>query len=608
MAELLTESLVLTQEQRAVVDAGLDERLLVLAGAGTGKTETLVARIRRLVADEELAPGRELLVLSFSRAAVGEMRRRIGLGVGRSRRVRPITFDSFATRLLASLPPDTTPAGWRERSYDGRIAAATDALATEAGRDALTEYRHVFVDEIQDLVDVRAGLVLALLEIIPRFTLLGDPAQAIYDHNIRGNAQKISSDAFLAAVRSQHPDLQTLVLSENQRTSFEALDDAGHLLRRPNPDLDRVTDDLNEIRRELEPLGAFDDLPLALNGTLRRSAVLCRTNVDAFRVSQMFFEAGLPHRLQGEATDTVLPAWLARLFAGVERTAWSRSRLDALVEERLGEADPDPETVWRLLSNSVSEDHAVDLDRLRRRISLRMVDDELVAPSPADIVVSTVHRAKGLEFDLVFTHVRPDMGKSDSERLEELRVVYVAFSRARDEIWVFPDPPSELWWRDPAAENRRVRSPWGQKWRTTGLEVAADDLASARPFGAGVVDADPTAVQTHLARQLASGDPIELALHHVRENEDPIPFYTAIHKGEAVAETTEAFGLLLGRRFRDSSPGRWPIRLTGLYCQGLETVAGNRDEGEAAGLGRTGFWLRPRVLGLAGLEWGAEDG
>ena len=606
MAELLTEPFVLTQEQRVVVDAGLDERLLVLAGAGTGKTEALVARIRRLVADEELAPGRELLVLSFSRAAVGEMRRRIGLGIGRSRRVRPITFDSFATRLLSSLPPDSTPIGWRERSYDGRIAAATDALATEAGRAAVAEYRHVFVDEIQDLVDVRAGLVLALIEVVPRFTLLGDPAQAIYDHNIRGNAQKLSSDAFLATVRSRHPDLQTLVLSENQRTSFEALDDAGHLLRRPDPDLDRVTDDLNEIRRELEPLGEFEDLPSALHRTLRRSAVLCRTNVDAFRVSQMFFETGVPHRLQGEATDAVLPAWLAQLFAGVERTTWSRSRLDALVAERLGDAEPDAETVWRLLSNSVANDDAVDLDRLRRRISLRMVDDELVAPPPADIVVSTVHRAKGLEFDLVLTHVRPDRGKSESERLEELRVVYVAFSRARDEIWVFPDPPSELWWRDPAIGHRRVRSPWRQKWRTTGLEIAADDLASARPFGAGVVDADPAAVQTHLARQLTSGDPIELTLHHVRENDEPIPFYTATHKGEAVAETTDAFGLLLAQRLRSSNPGRWPIRLTGLYCHGLETVAGDRDEGEAAGLGRAGFWLRPRVLGLADIVWDEE--
>jgi superfamily I DNA/RNA helicase len=607
MGELLTEPVVLTQEQRVVVDAGLDSRLLVLAGAGTGKTETLVARIRRLVADEELAPGRELLVLSFSRAAVGELRRRIGLGAGRSRRVRPITFDSFATRFLSSLPPDTTPVGWRDRGYDGRIAAATAALSTPAARDALAEYRHVFVDEIQDLVDVRAALVLALLELVPGFTLLGDPAQAIYDHQVKVDSQKLSSDAFLAAVREQYPALQTFVLSENHRTSFEELDDAGHRLRRPEPDLDRVADELDEIRRGLEPLAAFEDLSAALHGTRRPSAVLCRTNVDALRVSQMFFGTGLPHRLQGEATDTVLPAWLARLFAEVERTKWSRTRLEALAAERLVEADPDPETIWRLLSNTVADDDAVDLDRLRRRISLRMADDELVAPRSADIVVSTVHRAKGLEFDLVFTHVKPATSIDDPNRLEELRVVYVAFSRARDEIWIFPDPPREPWKRDPVSEQRWVRSAWGQRWRTTALEITADDLASARPFGAGVVGADASAVQAHLVLHLDLGDPVELELHHVREADEPIPFYVALHKGKTVAETTEAFGLLLARRLGRSNTNRWPIRLVGLRCHGLETVAGDRDEGEAAGLGRAGLWLRPRVLGLADLVWEGDD-
>lgn len=600
MASILTEPVTLTQEQRDVVDAGLDSRLLVLAGAGTGKTETLVARIRRLVTDEEVSPGRELLVLSFSRAAVGELRRRIGLGADRSRRVQPITFDSFATRLLSSLPPDATPVGWRERGYDGRIAAAIDVLATPAGREALAEYRHVFVDEIQDLVDVRAQLVLAVLGAIPRFTLLGDPAQAIYDHRVQRDRQGMSSDAFLASVRQAHPDLWRLPLSGNQRTSFEELDAVGDRLRLIDPHLDVVTTQLEEIRRELEPLATFEDLAAALRGTRRRAAVLCRTNVDALRVSRMFFGVGLPHRLQGEATDMVLPPWIGRLFAGVERTTWSRTRLEALAAERLGEGDPDPETIWRLLSNSVADGDTVDLDRLRRRISFRMVDDELVAPPRADVVVSTVHRAKGLEFDLVFTHVKPPISVDDPNRLEELRVVYVAFSRARDEIWTFPDPPREPWKRDPTLEHRWVRSAWGQQWRTTALELAANDLSFARPFGGGVVAADPGVVQTRLGL-LPSGDPIELRLHHVTEAEQPIPFYVAIHDGMGIAETTEAFGLLLAKRLR--TPNNWPTALTGLYSQGAETVAGTAAEGEAAGLGTSGLWLRPRLTGLADLLW-----
>ena len=88
----------LTIDQQAIVDAPVDARLLVLAGAGTGKTQVLVERIRRLVDSDDIAPGRELLVLSFSRSVVRELKERIGVAGGRSRLVRPITFDSFATR------------------------------------------------------------------------------------------------------------------------------------------------------------------------------------------------------------------------------------------------------------------------------------------------------------------------------------------------------------------------------------------------------------------------------------------------------------------------------------------------------------------------------
>ena len=99
----LLVSTELSPAQRTIVEAPADQRLLVLAAAGTGKTHVLVERIRRLVTEGDLAPGRELLVLSFTRSAVGELRRRIGSAGGRATLVRPITFDSFATAVLASL-------------------------------------------------------------------------------------------------------------------------------------------------------------------------------------------------------------------------------------------------------------------------------------------------------------------------------------------------------------------------------------------------------------------------------------------------------------------------------------------------------------------------
>jgi len=50
--------------------------LLVIAGAGTGKTKTLVHRVARLIADG-VDPSR-ILLMTFTRRAAGEMLRRVG--------------------------------------------------------------------------------------------------------------------------------------------------------------------------------------------------------------------------------------------------------------------------------------------------------------------------------------------------------------------------------------------------------------------------------------------------------------------------------------------------------------------------------------------------
>ncbi|WP_299033498.1 UvrD-helicase domain-containing protein [uncultured Pseudokineococcus sp.] len=64
-----------TPEQRAVVEAGL-EPLLVVAGAGSGKTETMAARVVQLVVSGQVAPDR-VLGLTFTRKAAGELAERV---------------------------------------------------------------------------------------------------------------------------------------------------------------------------------------------------------------------------------------------------------------------------------------------------------------------------------------------------------------------------------------------------------------------------------------------------------------------------------------------------------------------------------------------------
>jgi DNA helicase-2/ATP-dependent DNA helicase PcrA len=64
-----------TAEQRAVIESGL-EPALVVAGAGSGKTETMAQRVLWLLANRLVDPG-EILGLTFTRKAAGELRERI---------------------------------------------------------------------------------------------------------------------------------------------------------------------------------------------------------------------------------------------------------------------------------------------------------------------------------------------------------------------------------------------------------------------------------------------------------------------------------------------------------------------------------------------------
>jgi len=73
--------------------------VLVIAGAGSGKTRTLVYRVARLV--ETGVPPEQILLLTFTRKAAHEMLRRAALKIGsRCERVKGGTFHSVANMLL----------------------------------------------------------------------------------------------------------------------------------------------------------------------------------------------------------------------------------------------------------------------------------------------------------------------------------------------------------------------------------------------------------------------------------------------------------------------------------------------------------------------------
>lgn len=518
----------LDSDQAEVVAAAPEVRRVVLAPPGSGKTQVVAARVDTLHRTHDVSTVDEVLVLSFSRAAVTALRARLGVGTtGPMPTIR--TIDSLASMLLDEAGSEE----WQDLDHDGRIERARAVL--RAGKsDLVSVLRHVIVDEMQDLVGERAGFVLDLLRSMPRhagFTVLGDPRQALYDFQL-SEVGDLKAESFLRALRDlgEGSVLEKRLRHQYRARSAEARSVAAlgasdlssapwHAAVRERLGAVLTVGEVNALAR---PIGRWEG----------STAVLCRTNGDALVAAGLLRASGLPVSLRHRAQAQPLGAWVADAVAGASSTVTKNEvlrRLEGQVE--------DPDSGWRLLKATernfrVAE--RIDVSRLTRRLEVGDYPAALAAAG-GPVVVSTVHRAKGLEFDHVVL-VDPEALKAP----EQVAVAYVALTRARDRLVAAGlDRPRYL-------QLDRAIGRWvvggHKRWMTTAIELRPGDV---------LADADIDAASPDMGAEVT-------AVFDRRASTLEVPVWKIALGTTGLGRTSPQFGAEVARRVKPGGTnGRW---------------------------------------------------
>ncbi|MGW4980339.1 UvrD-helicase domain-containing protein [Streptomyces mirabilis] len=620
MTDVYLDSPPLTDEQRAVVDQPWDARVLVTAGAGAGKTHTLVRRLDALCGHEdpdEALEAAEILVLTFSRAAARELRERIARHGERARRVRAQTFDAWAYAVLHRARPDGE---WTAAGFDERIAAATDAVekgALEIG-DAVPP-AHVVIDEVQDLLGARRELVETLLDRYQHscgFTVVGDAAQSVYGFQIADPGERADETGrFFDWLRFSYPDeLVELRLTEN----FRATTDEARIALAHGPRLQQLTDPdeagaLYDQLRDLlmDPANGMGDLTdeftlAGLRDLSDTCAVLTRDNREALVVSELLHAHGVEHRLRRPLEDRPVPYWVAELLRGTEATGLTEDRFRALLAEITLPYKPDPAALWTTLRRVArgAGRGVLDLDRLRRAVAEGRFPDEAADPETARIVVSTVHRAKGLEFDRVIVLTPPTVAELHKRHKDELdlpaeaRALYVAMTRARQDLYHMAPPELPQFRRaGKRGDGRRYIGGW-RSYDRYGVVVGAADVCQDDPPGH---EGDAAATQAYLLERVSPGESVVLRKRHdLPMSETQSPPYALLHDGREIGEASRRFReeLFQVQKVNRTWDPWWPDEIHGPRVDILQTVTGSTAAGANAGIGDRGVWITPRITGV----------
>ena len=480
----IVESLGNPEQERIVTDKREQTSVLVLAGPGSGKTRVLVHRIAWLLRARRERPG-SIIALAYNRHAAADIRLRLRDMVGDDAKgVTVMTCHGLAMRLLgASFSVRADAAGEarkRKPDDDSFTEVLRQAISLLQGEGLpqeeldenrqrlLAGFRWILVDEYQDIGSAEYELISALSgrklkEEQDRLSLfaVGDDDQNIYSY-------AGASVEYIRRFESDY-DAKRAYLIENYRSTANIVEAANTLIapagnrmkpdhpikidsaRRGNPlggdwqDLDPVA----QGRVQILHCGDTASQARTVLRELRRLAALAGPDWEwskcAVIAREWKFLDPVRAACELEGIETQVGNEQFRGFWRLRETrallAWLRERrpriVDAAAVHRwLDEQEPGR---WNELLREAVAEYADESGEGETPVENFV---EWLAEWGRDargrqrgLLLSTAHRAKGLEFDHVIVL---DGGwqkrNSGEDRDASRRLVYVAMTRARQTL------------------------------------------------------------------------------------------------------------------------------------------------------------------------------
>lgn len=442
-----TPSVLWTTEQNEVISAGVEKRLIVDAGPGTGKTATACARIAWLINSGGLEAS-EIWLVSFTRTAVRELRDRIAsylIDPGTISSLRIATIDTHAWAINSGFDATASLSG----SFDDNIQSVIELIKNHEGVfEYLGSVRHLIVDEAQDVVGLRCELLLELIHALPQMsgvTVFSDEAQSIY-----GFAEESSTGSVEGSlperINEYMPDFKCFELTEIHRTNDPILLDIFHRGRALVRDrsctgafrLGGVKDLVSLINHESVGLYREDirKLPEGRDDTF----LLFRRRGEVLDASG--YLSPLPHRLRMSGLPISIHSWIAVLFWDWTQPEMDKECFEKLWRERLPlNGSEDSGKAWSTLVQAFGRSEGrISVTRMIVRLASASPPYEFTTPEFGfkGPVIGTIHGAKGREADEVRLYIAPHSvdGTEDEKLGEEARILFVGATRAKSTLRV----------------------------------------------------------------------------------------------------------------------------------------------------------------------------